>query len=342
MATNRFSQYDDFEKYEAFEDEFDPIKSDRQGRKHRKPKVVPPNIYTKSREIQDVIDPSTLEGVRMTYVPSKHEGGWLTSSLKDFFEQRLITDVVAAVKGGKEASVYRCLADKSVEDAEFLAAKVYRPQMFRSLTNDAMYKQGRSIKTADAHDVKANNHRVMRAVGKKSAFGRQVSHTSWLMYEYTMMEKLYADGGSVPRPYAANDNAILMSFIGDENMAAPPLGSVRLGRDEAHHLFEEVMRNMRLLLDHGYVHGDLSAFNILYFEGKITLIDFPQVADVDANSQAQFILQRDVTRVCEYFTRQGVKCDDRKIAADLWDHYGEAQRRRLFDMSFDDEGNFLE
>ena len=63
---------------------------------------------------------------------------------------------------------------------------------------------------------------------------------------------------------------------------------------------------------------------------------------MDKNSQAQFILQRDVTRVCDYFVRQGVKCDDRQIAADLWQHYGEAQRSRLFDMSFDEEGNLLE
>src|SRR5207302_850564 len=124
--------------------------------------------------------------------------------------------------------------------------------------------------------------------------------------------KMHKAGGAVPKPYAAAENAILMTFIGNDAMAAPALGAVRPPRDEAVDLFHEVMRNIRLMLDFGYVHGDLSAFNILYWEGQITLIDFPQVADVDKNSQAHFILQRDVTRVCEYFQRVGVRCDEHK------------------------------
>ena len=49
------------------------------------------------------------------------------------------------------------------------------------------------------------------------------------------------------------------------------------------------------------IHGDLSAFNILYWEGKVTLIDFPQVTLSESNHNAYRIFQRDVRRVCEYF-----------------------------------------
>ena len=52
-------------------------------------------------------------------------------------------------------------------------------------------------------------------------------------------------------------------------------------------------------------------------------------------------LNRDITRVCDYFKRMGVKCDENRITYDLWEHYGEAQRSRLFDQSFDEEGNLL-
>jgi RIO kinase 1 len=113
-----------------------------------------------------------------------------------------------------------------------------------------------------------------------------------------------------------------MSFIGDEKTAAPTLSQVSLDRSEAQGLFEETMRNVRLLLENGLIHGDLSAYNILYWEGKITLIDFPQVSDCNANSRARFILQRDVTRVCEYFMRQGVDCDPESMVKELWRDYG--------------------
>ena len=63
------------------------------------------------------------------------------------------------------------------------------------------------------------------------------------------------------------------------------------------------------MLQNGMIHGDLSAYNILYWEGEITLIDFPQVTDSRGNTHARDILARDVTRVCEYFADQGVDND---------------------------------
>ena len=40
----------------------------------------------------------------------------------------------------------------------------------------------------------------MRAVGKKTAFGVQVQHTSWLMHEYTTLDRIHRAGGAVPEP----------------------------------------------------------------------------------------------------------------------------------------------
>jgi serine/threonine-protein kinase RIO1 len=84
-------------------------------------------------------------GFGMTYKPSRHESGWLLSSLAPFYQQNLITDVLASVKGGKEASVYRCQAGPTLvaEGTSLLAAKVYRPRQFRNLRNDKMYRDGR-------------------------------------------------------------------------------------------------------------------------------------------------------------------------------------------------------
>lgn len=309
--------------YDDYLEQFDPMLNDRQARRKRKAK---PRHQPKKAEqaiIEEIADTSgTLEGgFETTYQPSRYEEGWLLDSVRSFYEQALITDVVSKVKGGKEASVYRCLAHDSVENT-YLAAKVYRPRMFRQLRNDAMYREGRMLLNADGKEITDRDKREMRAMKVKSGFGQQMSHTSWLMYELNTLESLYAAGAAVPKPYASAMNALLMSYIGDENMPAPPLNDVLLEQDEAYELFDEAMRNIKIMLSQGIVHGDLSAYNILYWDGQITLIDFPQVSQVESNPNAEFILQRDITRVCDYFIKQGVDCDANQLSRDLWEAYG--------------------
>jgi RIO kinase 1 len=318
---NNKRRIDEFDEYEEI---FNPLKNDRRARRARKPRVR--REARKPQAVSDVVETATgvdgEVGFQITYKPSKYESGWLMYSLQPFYDQELITDVQALVKGGKEASVYRCEAS-DFTDTEFLAAKIYRPRMFRQLRNDKMYREGRTILTEFGNPVKETDHRLMRAVGKKTGFGQQVEHTSWIMYEFTTLKRLFQAGAAVPEPHASGENAILMSYLGDDRMAAPTLNEIRLEKDEAQALFQEVMRNIELMLQHNMIHGDLSAFNILYWEGKITLIDFPQVTNTLTNRNAHFILSRDVTRICEYFTRQRV--DDARnpsgIINRLWQRY---------------------
>ena len=252
-----------------------------------------------------------------TYHPARYEEIWLRDSLRDFYSSHFISDVLAQIKGGKEATVYRCAAHPRLE-MPLVAAKIYRPRMFRNLRNDKLYRQGRPILTAEGRAAKNSDQRLMRAIGKKSAFGVQVEHTSWLMYEYTTLERLYQAGAAVPQPFAVAANAILMGYIGDADRAAPTLNEITLSTAEAPRLFQEVLRNIALMLQLDLIHGDLSAYNILYWEGEITLIDFPQVTACQTNEDAAFILQRDITRICEYFARFGVVSDPVAIMDDLW------------------------
>jgi RIO kinase 1 len=201
--------------------------------------------------------------------------------------------------------------------------------MFRNLRNDKLYRDGRAILNADGQEVKKTDHRIMRALGKKTAFGAQVQHTSWLMYEYTTMERLHQAGAAVPRPFAVAENAILMSYYGDDLRAAPTLNEVSLARGEASALLHEVLRNIEIMLDHDLIHGDLSAYNILYWQGRAIFIDFPQVVNAYTNASARAILQRDIVRVCDYFARQGAACDAGAIVARLWARYAALEAERL-------------
>jgi len=76
------------------------------------------------------------------------------------------------------------------------------------------------------------------------------------------------------------------------------------------------------MLANGIVHGDLSAYNVLYWEGQITLIDFPQVISPSSHRSAYPIFCRDITRVCEYFARQDLRSDPASLAAGLWKAHG--------------------
>ncbi len=319
--------YDDYElgEYDDYTLDFDPFQHDRKARRKRKPKPVHQPKKSQEAILEEIADTVGLEaGFETTYTPAKHEAVWLYESLRPFYDQALITDVMAIVKGGKEASVYRCLAHEST-GKEWIAAKVYRPRMFRNLRNDKMYKEGRGVLKFDGTKMKDNDHRTRRALKNKTKFGEEISHVSWLMFEYQTLQTLYALDADVPEPIITGNNAILMSYHGDPQFPAPTLNSIDLDPTEAEELFQKVMWNVELMLEQNTIHGDLSAYNILYWEGDITLIDFPQVTSIDSNPKADFILRRDIQRVCDYFGGQGVVCDAQAIFTDFWNRFGTAK-----------------
>ena len=321
MSNNSYHLEDDFDKYEKYAEQFDPSANDRQARRKRKAKVKYKPKRTKSQILSEIADTTTAEGdFTPTYQPARYEAGWLLDSIRPFYDEELITDVLAQIKGGKEASVYRCQAHPGTGQS-LLAVKVYRPRRFRNLRNDKLYREGRPILTSEGRVVKTTDHRIMRALGKKTEFGANVEHTSWLMYEYTTLQLLADTGGAVPRPLAASENAILMDFVGNDQIAAPTLNEITLDARLAETLFREVLHNIELMLEHQLIHGDLSAYNILFWDDKITIIDFPQVVNSRTNPEARFILERDITRVCDYFSQQGVICNPVDLSHSLWDRY---------------------
>jgi RIO kinase 1 len=75
------------------------------------------------------------------------------------------------------------------------------------------------------------------------------------------------------------------------------------------------------MLAHNRIHADLSAYNVLYWEGRVVIIDFPQVVDPVLNERGYALLARDIHRLCQYFNRYGLQVDAAHLAADLWSRY---------------------
>jgi RIO kinase 1 len=250
-----------------------------------------------------------------SYHASRYEAGWLYQSLSSFYEMHWIKDINRLIKGGKEASVYLCIADDTINQP-YLAAKVYRPRQFRNLKNDHVYRENRDYLNGNGHII--HDKRDRHAIDKKTDFGQQLTHTSWIEHEVQAMRDLTRAGADVPLVYTSGKNAILMTYMGDGEIPAPTLNEINLPPDLANKLFDRVVFNIEVMLQNNRIHADLSAYNILFWEDEIMLIDFPQVIDPLQNKKAWSIFLRDVTRVCQYFQRQGVKAEPLSIAKTIW------------------------
>jgi RIO kinase 1 len=324
MYHQNFDNFDNLEGLDALEEIDDLIPVRGNGRKqHRRKQATNPQHEPKKdlAELYAELADSDEDQAAFiqTYQPSRHERQWILDSLGGFYRQRWIRDVLRLVKGGKEASVYLCEGDDSAPQP-LLAAKVYRPRMFRNLRNDHAYREGRPELNADGHQIFKENE--VKAMQQRSNYGRDLLHSSWISYELASMQTLHAAGADIPEPLGRSNNAILMEYIGAPDFPAPILETVTLEPEEVQPLFEQVVANIRLMLAHDLIHGDLSAYNILYWQGEITLIDFPQVVSPGQNRNAFRIFERDVVRVCEYFAGQGLARDGRELARQLWREHG--------------------
>ncbi len=319
MSADNFDQFDQFDEYRDLNEEVamprmrNAPDRRRPRRKDRYNIISEPEVRQALTEQAD--DRRVLD---FTYQASKSEAVWLTDALGSFFEGQWFDDVLQIIKGGKEASVYQ-LQGNATTGASYLAAKVYRPRMFRSLRNDHVYRENRANLDADGLIIK--NEGMLKAISQRSGYGNQLLQTSWIEHEVHALNLLHQSGCDVPRCYASGDTAILMEYVGEADFAAPTLNSVRLERQEAENLFDIVIRNVDRMLAMGLVHADLSAYNILYSNGRIVLIDFPQVIHPEQNSNAYPIFQRDIRRVCEYFNRQGLRIDSGRLADELWSRH---------------------
>lgn len=316
------SKYTDYELEEAEEQHYKKPKAKRVQPSQHKP--VKKESYESNADVQRWLQSQTLKdddlskaAFNPTFLAGRRDASWILSSLTDFYEQDLITDVIHVVKGGKEATVYCCTADSKTGLA-YAAAKIYRPRMFRSLKNDALYRQGRAQRDLDGK-VTRNSHHQRDAFRSERGRGAQVS--AWIDFEFQTHTLLFNIGANVPRPLAHVGNAVLMEYIGVEGEPAPLLRDVRLAREEAQPLFECILHNIELCLEHNRIHGDLSEYNILYWQGSVLLIDFAQAVDPRQNTDVFPLFARDIARVCRYFARYGVDTDAYSLATDMWKRY---------------------
>ncbi len=193
--------------------------------------------------------------------------------------------VVRRLKSGKEADVWLVRAS-----GRLCTLKVYSGSYLRSRSQ---YTEGQWINEAS----------LRKAVRQKTKVGKDLQQKLWTKREYYLLKKLHEQDAHVPQAYAHTDEAILMEYIGDENAAAPRLIDVSLNQEAKKSARKTIEHDLQILLRNGVVHADLSAYNILWWNGQPWIIDFPQAVDVRHNPNWKALYERDVTNVRKYFER---------------------------------------
>ena len=222
------------------------------------------------------------------------------------------------LKSGKEAEIF-LVERRFASGPRLLAHKRYRPRYpvkgqlreegFSNSTRyrgDAIYKASWFLPTRDK-----------RAVMGGSRYGHELAGRLWPIQEWTMLRRAWDAGASVPYPVEQTDHGLLMEFIGDESQAAPKLVQARLSAAELASAWQQLVANLRALTAAGLVHADLSAYNLLWWEGRLVVIDLPQAVEFTTNADAFDLLHRDVTNVGAWFARRGVAMDVEALYAEL-------------------------
>ncbi|HEY6793884.1 MAG TPA: RIO1 family regulatory kinase/ATPase [Kineosporiaceae bacterium] len=230
----------------------------------------------------------------------------------------VVTDLTAVdielgvLKTGKEADVH--LVERAVPGGGscLLAAKRYRTSDHRLFHRDAGYLEGRRVRRS----------RENRAMARRTAFGRDLLAGQWAGAEFAALSRLWelgrGGGVRVPYPVQWRGTEVMLEFIGGpDGAAAPRLAQLRPAGRELAELWEDCLDVLITLAAEGLAHGDLSPYNLLVHEGRLVLIDLPQVVDVVANPRGPEFLARDVSVMVTWFAARGLTMDAGTVTDDV-------------------------
>ncbi len=271
---------------------------------------VPPPESVRHRTPR-LADPVLDEPAFSTWVEATHgpapRPDWVIT------EGEALDEDLGVLKSGKEADVsllrrYLPYGYPPSGGESLMAAKRYRPAERRLFHRDATYTEGRRVRRS----------RENRAMSRRTDFGRELLAGQWAAAEFAALSRLWTLGVAVPYPVQLLGTELLLEFIGDpDGQAAPRLAQCRPSPAQAADLYDQCRSAMSTLATAGWTHGDLSPYNLLVHEGRLVLIDLPQIVDIAANPLGADFLRRDCFNVCRWFAARGVAADADDLFGDL-------------------------
>lgn len=231
--------------------------------------------------------------------------------IQPLIEDGIVDEVLSSLMSGKEASVYivRC-------GDEIRCAKVYKDAAQRSFKKASQYQEGRKVR----------NSRRARAIEKGSKFGKGQQEEEWQNAEVDALYRLARAGVRVPTPYGCFDGVLVMELVtNDDGEVAPRLNDVAMSAEQAIEDHTIMMHYIKLMLCEGLVHGDLSEFNVLVDDYGPVIIDLPQAVDASANNHAEWMLERDINKITQYYAQFAPELLDTRYAKEMWAIYEDGE-----------------
>jgi RIO kinase 1 len=225
-----------------------------------------------------------------------------------FMKRGLVDTVEHPISTGKEANVFYALDP----DGGPLVLKVYRTS------------------TADFRGIEEYIMGDPRFPGRRTN-KRQVIF-AWARKEFLNLRRAHDAGVPVPEPIDFRKNVLAMSYLGEEDMAAPEVRNVRL--EDPGTFYDRVMEAAATLFREAkLVHGDLSEYNILVVDGAPVLIDLGQAMLVK-HPRAVELMDRDCGNMARFWVRRGVDTS----VEEVWRRItGKERGDNLVDEDDDDE-----
>jgi RIO kinase 1 len=183
------------------------------------------------------------------------------------------------VSTGKEANVFHA----TDADGRAKAIKIYRIAN-ATFRNIATYIEG---------DPRFK--RVKR--------GTRPTILAWAQKEYKNLVRMADAGVRVPGPQRILNNMLVMDYIGDESRPAPTLREVDI--EDPASVYEDIVENMKAIRRSKLVHADFSEYNLLFWDGRVVVIDVGQAVPLDHPRSDEWF-RRDVSTIARYFRRLGL------------------------------------
>lgn len=206
--------------------------------------------------------------------------------------QGYFADLQSPVSVGKEANIFTAVK----EDGSSVIVKIYRLQ---TCDFNKMYDY-----------IKLDNrYEHLKKQRRKVIF-------SWTQREFRNLMKAREVGIRVPTPITFLDNILVLEFIGDEYVAPKMKDALPRSKKALQAFFDKIIEYMRMYWKAGFVHGDLSKFNILNYHDVPIFIDFSQ-ATTTQSMHARELLLRDINNIVNFAQKQGLKMDKDEILKNI-------------------------
>ena len=201
--------------------------------------------------------------------------GYDALALHTFVQRKTISAIGNEIGVGKESVVLEAIKESElgIGDPEGVVIKFHR--------------EGRTSFT----QVKRNRGHI----GDRE-------HMSWIYAarlaakrEADVISKLYPEV-SVPRLIDHNRHALVMDIAQGSLLYKTKL-------EDPLWFLDEILRQLELAYAKGFIHADMSEYNIFVHEGGVQIIDWPQYVE-PSHPHADELLERDISNILSFFKRK--------------------------------------